>query len=657
MDVVRRHSLVIGLLWLAWIMAALVPFLWENARAFRSPLAVAQAMGTGAWFWLIAAGLGWRCLRRLDAFDLSKRSLGMSLVRLLISCGVGMGLMATMALVVGSLVGVRVTVFLVALAAVIVAVGPGWMELVRQVVSVAQLLRSRVWSGGEIAAILLLMGLVGLQLPAALTPTLYPDTWRYHFGLTRIFEQMGRIQVAPDFAEANIASNWQMVYLPILLLSNDAAAQAFNWFTLPITAMVVALATRGTARLLAPLVLVSTPLLLGVAGLGNNDLGVTFFAALIWLVLRSGEPRSSVFWAGVFGGLAVGTKYPAILAVFAMLTGWGVLSRGRPVQGKVWRLLLAGLCVGYLPWFLRNAIGTGDPFYPVLSKWLPWGDAEARWVADHYGMEMGTYGANLAGWWRILLAPWSMTVADHRFFESDVGVIYWSAVPLTVWAFWRRPFIRDAMVACAVGVGLWSIGPQVARFLAPLLPVAAVAVAESWREWAGGRQQPRAWWVAGMGLLLINAWQTLTSVSGFSDPYGFLLQGMTREQYLAQHSPLYRIAQWAGQPATMKDKVLLLGEEGVWVFQNPVKISGPFNRKWIVEQAARSSSPAELAEHLGKAGIRFVCVNPPRMQGMDQRFGYLGWPSDAARIRFDQFLEKETQLVCSEGPIRLYELR
>lgn len=638
-------------------MAALVPFLWENARAFRNLLSVAQAMGTGVWFWLIGAGLGWRCLRRLNAFDLSRRSPDVSLVRLLISCGVGTGLLATIALAVGSLVGVSVTVFLVTLAVVIAAVGPGWVELARQVASVARFLRSRSWSGGETAAILLLMGLVSLQLPAALTPTLYPDTWRYHFGLARIFEQMGRIQVVPDFAEANIASNWQMVYLPILLLSNDAAAQAFNWFTLPITAMVVALATRGTARLLAPLVLVSTPLLLGVAGLGNNDLGVTFFAALIWLVLRSGEPRFSFFWAGVFGGLAVGTKYPAVLAVFAMLTGWGALSHGRPVQGKVWRLLLTGLCAGYLPWFLRNAIGTGDPFYPVLSKWLPWGDAEARWVADHYGMEMGTYGPNLAGWWRIFLAPWSMTVADHRFFESDVGVIYWSAVPLTVWAFWRRPSMRDAIVACAVGLGLWSIGPQVARFLAPLLPAAAVAVAESWREWAGGRQQPRVWWAAGLGLLLINAWQTITGVSGFSDPYGFLLQGMTREQYLMQHSPLYRVARWTGQPPTVKDRVLLLGEEGVYVFQNPVRISGPFNRKWIVEQAARSSSPAELAGHLRKANVRFLCINPRRMQAMEDRFGYLNWPSDETCQRFVQFLEQETRLVRTEEPVRLYEIR
>jgi hypothetical protein len=653
-----ERSLAFGWLWLVWILAALVPFLAENAGAFRVPLRGLQTLGAGLWFWLLAAGLGWRCLRLANAFDPTQTGLQACLSRLAISCGVGFGLLAAIVLVIGSTAGVNGLVFLVVLPILVIVIGPAWREIFYQCGNAISLLRLRPWRGQEVFLVAMIIGIIALQLPAAFTPTLYPDTWRYHFGLTRLFEQIGHVGIVPDFAEANVASNWQMIYLPILLLNGDIAAQVFNGLSLPVTAVVVALATRGRARLLAPLVLVSTPFLLEVAGLGNNDLGVTLFAATMWLALQSVELRHPFFWGGVLGGLAIGTKYPAVLAVLAMAVAWGAAPSHAPgTRRKIFLGMLAGLFVGYLPWFIRNGIGTGDPFYPILSPWLPWGDSEARWVSTHYGMEMSRYGLGPGGWWSLLTLPWAMTVAGagHRF-ESDIGVFYWCVAPLMAWAAWKRFIPRRAACAFAVGLGLWALGPHVTRFLAPLIPVAAIAAGESWGTWLERSPSVRLAWISGLLLVLINTWQAITSVAGFSDPFTFLLQGMTRDQYLLQNSPLYRIAQFTGRPSTANDKVLLLGEEGIFIFKNPVKVSGPFNRKWVVQQAADCASPAELADRLRKEGIRFLCVNVPHMQELDQQFGYLSWPSPDARERFGHFFDQNTRLVRIEGAIRLYEL-
>jgi len=650
-----------GLLWLGWMALALGPFFFENASTFRVIMESIAVIGVALLFWALALGLGWRCLRCFGLFESSATTLRDCLSRLMLSCGAGLGLLAAIVLAVGTWAGVNISTFLFTFLILIAAVATAWRDLWRELRNALQLSKARTWKTMEIAGVALIAGIICLQLPAALTPTLYPDTWRYHFGLTKLFEQAGRISVIPDFAEANIASNWQMIYLPLLIFRDGVTAQVFNWMTLPLMALAIALAARPHRWMAAALTLVTTPLLLGVTGLGNNDLGAAFFAALMWLALGEFQISnfkfqiSKWFLAGIFGGLAVGTKYNAMLAVLPVF----ILSLflQRPKKERAWEGIrfLLGAFVGYLPWFVRNGIGTGDPFYPILCNWLPWCGAEGRWVSEHYSGELSTYARQMEGIWHLLLAPWCATVADHRYFESDIGVVYWCMAPLMIWAAWRRPKTRIIIGAFLLGGVMWALTAQVPRFLAPLMPAAALAVSEGWGEWTDNGKRLKIRWIW-IPLLAINLWQTLTATAGFSDPYHFLLGGMTREEYLARQSPLYRIARLANKHPD--GKVLLLGEEGVFVFQNPVMLSGPFDRKWFVEQVAASMNSKhpmnELTERLRQADISLLCINAERMEGLDRRFGYVSWPSREAYRHFRRYLEREAALVGQEGSIRLF---
>ena len=667
----KFKGLIVGLLWCAWATAVLVPFFSINAPFFHplceSMILVMQAL----WFWLLALGLGWRGFRLLQVWNGGlPHNLRESLICLILSCGFGLGLIAMFVLVVGSLIGVDFPTLLITHLILVVLVGTGWVELGNQFYRLVQLLTRRTWKPAEVAVALAIIGISCLQLPAALTPTLYPDTWRYHFGLTRLFEQLGYIAYIPDYAEANISSNWQMIYLPQLILCGDGCAQVFNWMTLPIIAIAAGLAAGPGTFAATALVLISTPFLLGVAGLGNNDLGVAFFAALMWLTLRHEESRRFFFLAGVFGGLAVGAKYPALTPVVATIIAFTLFSQGT-FQNRWCTIAVCagGVFTGYLPWFVRNILWTGDPFYPVLSRWLPWCGVEGGWVAEHYAREMAYYGSGLEGWRRILFAPWRMTVADPDYnFESDVGLLFWCAVPLVCWTILRvrsqpaQQAIRLTATATLIGGVIWAIGLQVTRFLGPLIPAAAMMIGISWQElsrsFLSGNQKLKFGLslVAAIVLITMNIWQTLTSIAGFSDPYHFLLQGMSRDQYLIQQSPLYRIAQWTGQPERVQSKILLVGEEGVYFFRNPVRVSGPFDRKWIVNEIQASSSTRDLATRLKKSGIDFLCINEKRMNHLDKRFGYMDWPSESVRQHFTQFLAHETRLVRTEGNIRLYRI-
>lgn len=656
-------ALTLFLLWIAWLLIATGPFLAVNTAGFRPVAEIFSSLALALSFWLFSLGIGWRVFDLLRAWD-SPTDLRGLLSKFLLSCGLGLGILSTAILLVGIYVGISRHILLATLAFAAVLIGPAWLAIATSIRQTLSHLASRTWPPFQILGVVACVAICSLALPAALTPTLYPDTARYHFGLARIFEQMGRIAPVGDFAEANISSNWQMLYLPQLLLVGEGSAQLFNWMALPMIALAVAVAAGPAAWLPSALAVLSTPFILGVAGLANNDLGVTLFAACMWLAMRSPKLKRPLLWAGIFAGVAVGTKYPAGLGVLAFLVSWVLFLRNSKtarIQGIA--IFILGGIIGYLPWFVRNWSWTADPFYPVLSKWVVGADSPGAWVSEHYAREMATYGTGMEGWKRVVLAPWRITIGDPKFFESDCGLLLWASIPLLLWAAVRNPRSdgpRIPVAATVVGGVLWAIGPQVTRFLAPLVPGAAIAFGLSWKDWIRAAAipataRPRFAYIAFALLVAVNLWQTLTSIAGFSDPWHFLLQAQSREQYLTQHSGLYRVATWL-EKTSPTSRVLLLGEEGAWFFKNPMRLSGPFDRKWIAQQAQICTTEDELAVALRNAGIEYLCLNEERIFSLDKRFGYMSWPSDEARARFVRFVKTRTSLPYKAGNIHLYHI-
>lgn len=139
------------------------------------------------------------------------------------------------------------------------------------------------------------------------------------------------------------------------------------------------------------LVLVTLPVVLGFAPTGYVEgvLNLSELAAVLfglrWLRAEPSQRRSWALLCGLAAGLAVGTKYAA-LPVISTLAGMLLLSMLASGRG---RHLLAGgvfaasgaLSTGAY-WYVRNALDTGNPFYPVPFAYLPHID---RWQNPWHG--------------------------------------------------------------------------------------------------------------------------------------------------------------------------------------------------------------------------------------------------------------------------------
>ncbi len=109
--------------------------------------------------------------------------------------------------------------------------------------------------------------------------------------------------------------------------------------------------------------------------------------------------------------------------------------------------------------------------------------------------------------------------------------------------------------------------------------------------------------------------------------------------------------------STSQEKVLLVGIEGVYFFENPIRMSGPFDKKWIVEQAKDSNSDRDLANRLLIEHIQYICIDRRRIDYLDKQFGYMSWPTKDSKQRFLDMLENQTKLIRHDGSCELRKIR
>ncbi len=223
----------------------------------------------------------------------------------------------------------------------------------------------------------LLCGLLVCAFAAAavwnqrLVPPTANDALTYHLPAAVHWLQTGKLGLFQTwyFNPANTYSPLAgSMFVAWLLgpLGNDAIAQfveapALLMIFLALLQLCRALGARvTTASIIALAACVSRPFISQTV-LTKDDLFVTaFFATAV-----VGFATSQAAWrVGVALGLLLAAKYTALLSLPVLLLAFDAPAR----SGWGWRQHLAALIVALLiagPWYLRNAIVTGNPLFPV----------------------------------------------------------------------------------------------------------------------------------------------------------------------------------------------------------------------------------------------------------------------------------------------------
>ncbi len=293
------------------------------------------------------------------------------LTRLALQAALGLGILAVSVLAVGAFIGINwmmgASIFIMLL--VLFKRARAWWANWR---GLAEMWRTSDGFGRLIAAcsaVLMLFTLI-----VALAPPLWFDALSTHLLLPQSYLADGRVTYLPWQVMSGMPQNVEMLFALAMSLAGAQAATTLCWgFSL--------LAVLGLLGYLNTLVgmraawVAVAALLAGYSTLMLSASGYVEWLALLFglgvLVMlddwrQRGESKALLF-AGIFTGLAVGTKYTAGIVAFAGLAAliWHIYKRKAPLIPNAACYGLSAVAAA-LPWFIKNWITTGNPIYPFF---------------------------------------------------------------------------------------------------------------------------------------------------------------------------------------------------------------------------------------------------------------------------------------------------
>jgi hypothetical protein len=415
--------------------------------------------------------------------------------------------------------------------------------------------RIRTWRPWELALGGILIAYAVLGAVATCAPISSPDALLYHAADPDRFVEAGRIFEVPGNSSSYEPFTVQMLVLDGFLLW-DSVQGAFAPFLLALVAVaaVAGAAERLAGRtiaLLAAAVFAAQPLTLWEATSSFIESGLACAVALAgWNLLRfarHGEGAALVL-AGVFAGAAAGMKYLGLIAVLALTVAAAIALRRRLTVARVLAFAVPGFLVA-LPWYVKNAILTGNPVYPHLFGGL---NASAAAELDATMASFG-HGRSVADF---LVLPVRL-LADGEAFDGGefLSPLLVAFAPLGLLVPGRRGVRVAAAAGIAVYVVAWFLTTQQARFLVPLLPALAVLAAIGILALAARGRLGRAVAVGvtaaslvmGLGISAVYAAQFAPVAAGRE----------SEEDFLSRKVSLYDGVDWLNNRLGEDDKVLL----------------------------------------------------------------------------------------------------
>lgn len=322
------------------------------------------------------------------------------------------------------------------------------------------------------------------------------DALLYHLAQPARILQDGGLQPVdiPQFWFPNLTEN---VYLWAMALGSERATQIihFAWATFSALllwrwAVKVWSIEIGRKTLLLLAAVPSLPML---ASWAYADMALVFYAIAALYALTFFESTNSSAWlyiAGVLAGLAMAVKYTSFtvpLTCGLLLLFWGRKSFSYAfIQAAQFSLITLVIAA---PWYVRNAIFMGNPFYPFAFGGRYWDTFRAEWYS----------GAGTGIGWnalQILLLPLNVILGyrDQNFFDGRIGPLFLMLAPFAIWTLVlqarqdsdRRLSLQAIGIFSTATFAAWTLGVinsnhlWQARLLLPGLIPFAIPTALGW---------------------------------------------------------------------------------------------------------------------------------------------------------------------------------
>jgi hypothetical protein len=566
-----------------------------------------------------------------------------------------------------------------------------------------------------------LLGLLAILIISicvlASVPPVSRDALTHHLAVPKLYLRYGAICEIPAVVFSYYPMNLDLLYLIPLYLGNDIIPKFIHFAFALATAWIVFDYLKKRINLVYALFgavfFLSTPVIVKLSVTAYVDLGLIFFstAALMYLInwVASRYALRFLLFAGLCCGLALGTKYNALIVLFllsmfipfvylrAIRSGIKSQDERERIQNHGLRandichaqkalgfagvFLLVALLV-FSPWMVKNFLWTGNPIYPLYNKWfnpnqtVQESETENEDTKDairtqkrnrHFGHFAARKVIYQEKWWETALIPVRVFFQGQdnnpKYFDGRLNPFLFFLPLFAVYRHRRsRGILRIeqgiflSFAALYLVFVFFQIDMRI-RWISPIIPplviLSVMGIHEIEKALNGrwGRALKQRTWIA-TGFLsavtLISNAVYLIDQFDHIDPFSFIGGKLSRDAYIERFRPEYAALQFANGNLSEDVKILgvFLGNRRYYCDRELL-----FGIDVLQKAVQNADSTERIFRNMKERGITHLIIG----HDLFKRWGGAYFKGDVGRLLQD-FLKDHVELVFSKNGYGLYAL-
>ena len=536
-------------------------------------------------------------------------------------------------------------------------------------------------------------------------PPVSRDALTHHLALPKIYLEKGLSTELPHIPFSYFPMNVDLLYMATMSFSGDVAIKYIHFAFGLLTALLVYFLLRrwinGQFGMLGALLFLSLPVIVKLSISAYVDLGLAFFstAALLAILKWMANNRGIQYLlaAAVFCGLALGTKYNALLVLCIMTLSIPlvVLQRDRMQQsaavvteasppitvvqsiGPAVLFCLVAMMM-YAPWAIRNIVWTGNPIYPLYQSVFEKVDlAEDEVIKsendrirelynsqinrDHLLVRRTVYKESPL---QIALIPLRIFLQGQddnpRYFDGKLHPLL-LFFPFFIFLNLKHevPAVRFGKLYLLGFSWLYILMAALStdiriRYIMPAIPPLVIlsvcgfySLLVEIKDRLGHKHTIT---VGTLAFLLIIMIPNMSYVRGLFQRYApldYLAGRIDRDSYIGSFRPEYPVLQYINRSLPPDSRILsIFGGNRRYYCDRELF----FNNEWFKSLMIEQSSEDGISEAMQEKGITHIMVNEP----FYQRWMYDGLTTEQ-RHRADALFGDQMKLIYTENEHQLYQ--
>lgn len=473
------------------------------------------------------------------------------------------------------------------------------------------------WDKVSLAAFFIIVAQLAINFLNASGPIIGYDAPLYYLYSAKVYAAEGSVRFLPSHLLSGGPKLIEMIFTLGILVYDGILAALVNWWmgsfiVLGTYVLARKLFTRRLA-LLASAILISMPAIVYFFEEAKPTFGIHLFgflSAMLFIEYLNKQDNRLLILSAVMAGFGMASSVVTGMIILTMVLAYIMWAAGERSQlpARAKRILLFLLIMAAIasPFYISNAVSTGNPFYPFfcgIFKTTNWNNE----YADHFIKEMyHKRPFSIPYFLRFIFWDYTIEMCNNNLNINgrQVASLFLIFIPLIIFIRRKAVLVRNILImSCIYFLVFYFVGGPQRRHSTTILPFLCFLTIFVISDLNNRSRFYRI--ITSLSVITFICYGLVISANYFRPRMPVVFNKESQEKYLSRHFDYYDTMRFANSHTPADSTILLIWADGYYCDRNCLR--GDYEQRLIAYEFL--NTPEDIISKFRSCGVDYIIVN------------------------------------------------